>query len=54
MEYITYTYKGYEFSKSERDYCSVCGKPRLIQDDDLEGVYSPSDYCLCDLMGDYD
>lgn len=38
----------------ERVYCSNCQKPVRIADDDLESVYSPSDYCICHLKEDYD
>ncbi len=34
--------------QSERSYCSKCQRAIRIADDDLEELYSSSDYCQCD------
>ena len=34
-----------------RVYCSYCHKPMRIEDDDLDSVYSRSDYCQCQREG---
>jgi hypothetical protein len=53
MYYAVNTFKPFVFEKS-RSFCSICGKPHMIDDDDLGEVYSPSDYCLCHLKRRYD
>ena len=56
MYYPTYRYKSIlEESETEEEadlpdirvYCGICGKPIRIACDDLESVYSRSDYCQC-------
>jgi hypothetical protein len=39
-------FKGSELPKI-RIFCSNCGKPRRIDDDDLAEVLSKSDFCRC-------
>jgi len=37
----------YSILPDVREYCPNCYKPRRIAFDDLETVYSLSDYCRC-------
>lgn len=37
----------YSDSVSERIFCSKCCKPIQMPDDDLEDIYSRSDFCVC-------
>jgi hypothetical protein len=48
MNYECNAYKPY-YQQIKRDFCSVCGKTISIADDDLEDIYSHSDFCLCHL-----
>lgn len=47
MIYPLKLYKSYFIDKSERSYCSDCGKPQRIADNDLAELYSSADYCIC-------
>lgn len=47
MYYPTILFKTFLETK-ERSYCSDCGKAIRMADDDLEELYSSSDYCHCD------
>lgn len=30
-----------------RVFCAECGRPRKMKDDDLDEIFSRSDYCQC-------
>lgn len=36
---------------SVREFCAECQKPRRMRDDDLEEIFSRSDYCNCARRG---